>query len=137
MNTFNRFIAALLILFTSSACTADPILEEGEWEMTTQMEMSGMPEGMPTMPPMTHRQCLTREMMLPAQATDQNCEKIEQSVSGNTVTWSMVCTANGITSEMNGTTTYTGDTMNGTMHILTQGMEMSSQVTGKRLGPCK
>ena len=139
MNTFNKLIPALLILFTSSACSADQILEEDEWEITTQMEMSGMPEGVPALPAMLHRQCLTNDMMVPTQGGQhkRNCEKMEQSMSGNTVTWSMRCAANGVTSEMNGTTTYSGDTMQGTMHMVSQAMEMTSQVTGKRLGPCK
>jgi len=144
MNIFNRLIPALLILFANTACSPDPILEEGileegEWEMTTMMEMSGMPAGMPGIPPMTHRQCLTSDMMVPAQGNQQNrdCEKIEQTVSGNTVRWSMSCMANGITSEMKGTTTYTGNTMKGTMHMISQGMSMTSRISGKRLGPCK
>ncbi|GAV20522.1 hypothetical protein MMIC_P1490 [Mariprofundus micogutta] len=134
-------LLALLILCTGTSCSSDAparILEEGEWEMTTQMEMSGMPAGMPAMPPMTHRQCLSNDMMVPAQTDKhQNCEKIEQLVSGNTVTWSMRCTANGMISEMSGTTTYSGDTMEGSMHMNSQGMTMESHITGKRLGPCK
>ena len=135
----SRFIPALLILFSVTACSSDQIIDEGEWEMTTQMEMSGMPAGMPNMPPMTHRQCLTNDMMVPAQQNQQNndCEMVEQSVSGNTVSWNMRCNSNGMVSEMSGSSTYTGDTMKGTMHMITRGMEVTSQLTGKRLGPCK
>jgi len=131
-------ITTLLVLFAGSACTASPILEDGEWEMTTQMEMSGMPEGMPQLPAMVHRQCLSNDMMVPTQERrNQDCEKMEQKVSGNTVTWSMRCTTNGVVSEMNGESTYSGDTMKGTMHMTSQGMEMTSHVTGKRIGSCK
>ena len=138
MKNFKTTIPALLILFGTTACTASPILEDGEWEMTTQMEMSGIPGGMPPMPPMTHRQCLSNDMMVPTQERqNQDCEKMKQDISGNTVTWSMRCTTNGVVSKMNGSSTYSGDTMKGTMHMTTQGMEMTSHVTGKRLGPCK
>jgi hypothetical protein len=138
MKNSSKLFSILLILFTGSACTASPILEDGEWEMTSQMEMSGMPAGMPSMPAMTHRQCITKDMMVPSQEhQNKDCEKMTQDVSGNTVTWSMRCTTNGQTSEMNGTSTYDGDTMKGTMQMTTQDMKMTSHVTGKRLGPCK
>lgn len=102
------------------------------------MTMSGMPEGMPDMPAMTFRQCISKAMMVPSQERhNQDCEKLQQDVSGDTVTWSMRCTTNGVTSEMNGSSTYTGNTMKGTMHMTSQGMKMTSHVTGKRLGPCK
>lgn len=138
MKSFKTVFPTLLILFTGSACTADPIMDEGEWEMAMQMEMSGMPEGMPPMPAMTFRQCLTNDMMVPSQQhSNQDCEKMEQDVSGNTVTWNMRCTTNGVVSEMNGSSTYDGDTMKGTMYMTSQGMKMTSHVTGRRLGPCK
>lgn len=130
-------LANLLLIPQASASELQ--LEEGLWEMTTQMKMEGMPEGMPGgMPPMTHRQCIDKEQMVPTQENrNQDCEKIKQSISGNTVTWSMRCTTHGQVSEMDGETTYTGTTMKGTMHMTTQGMKMTSHVTGKRLGPCK
>ena len=134
-----KLFLILPVICLANACSAAQVLEEGEWEMTTQTEMSGMPEGMPALPAAVHRQCLTNDMMVPAQANqgDQGCETIEQSVSGNTVTWRMRCTSNGITSEMNGSNTYSGDTMTGTMHMVSQGITMISHTTGKRIGPCK
>jgi len=138
MKHIKTSIPALLILFTTTACTASPILEDGEWEMTTQMQMTGMPAGTPQLPAMLHRQCLSNDMMVPTQERqNQDCEKMKQDISGNTVTWSMRCTTNGVVSDMNGTSTYSGDSMEGSMHMITQGMEMSSQVTGERIGPCK
>jgi len=136
----NNYLPLLLLLFTFTACSAsDQLLEEGEWEMTTQMEISGMPAGMPTMPATTYKQCLTNDMMVPVQHNQQNkgCEMLEQNVSGNTVTWSMHCESNGMVSEMNGSNTYTGDSMTGEMQMTSQGMNMVSHTTGKRLGPCK
>ena len=139
MNYFNRVIPALLILFTSSVCFAEQILHEGEWEMTTKIDMSSMPEGMPSLPDMQHSQCITNDMMVPRQKShdSESCKMIDQSVSGHTVTWHIRCTNDGITSDMNGTYTYTGETMKGTTIMNTQGMKMVSHITGKRLGPCK
>ena len=130
-------LLANLLLLAGPAFSSDMQLEDGEWEMTTKMTMEGMPAGM-SMPPMTFRQCISKEKMVPSQERhNQDCEKLEQDVSGSTVTWSMRCTTNGVVSEMNGSSTYTGNTMKGTMHMTSQGMKMTSHVTGKRLGPCK
>jgi len=139
VKNYHRYLPALLILFSTTACSSDQVLEEGEWEMTTQMEMSGMPAGMPAIPATTYKQCLTNDMMVPAQHNQQNkgCEMLEQTVSGNTVTWSMRCSSNGMVSEMNGSNTYTADSMKGEMQMTSQGMNMVSHTTGKRLGPCK
>jgi len=126
------------LLMLADASSSELKLEDGEWEMTSQMEMEGMPAMPSGMPPMTYRQCIAEDKMIPAQQNrNQDCEKIKQFVSGNTVTWSMRCTTNGQVSDMNGTATYSGDTMNGTMHMTSQGMKMTSHVSGKRLGPCK
>ena len=142
---FCRSIAVLLTLLitslisASAICSAEKILNEGEWDMTTRMEMKGMPAGMPSLPDMHHSQCITNEMMVPRQKSqsDESCKMIDQSVSGHTVTWHMRCTNDGITSEMNGTYTYRGDTMKGTMIMNSQGMKIVSHITGKRIGPCK
>jgi hypothetical protein len=136
MFKFIHFISAALILFATSACSSESVMEEGMWEMTSKMEISGM-AGMPQMPPVTYRQCLTNENMAPAQQQpNQNCEMVQQNISGDTVNWKMRCTNSGVTSEMEGTTTYTGDSMEGTMTMNSQGMKMVSHVTGKRVGDC-
>jgi len=139
---FNRVIPLLLVLFAAVACSDGPILEDGEWEMTTQMEIPGMTKDLGGeeygLPPMTHRQCLSSDMMVPTQERrNKDCENMKQDVSGNTVTWSMRCTTNGVVSEMSGESIYSGDRMKGTMQMTTQGMKMTSHLTGKRIGPCK
>jgi hypothetical protein len=134
MKNFRTLIPALLILFAVTACSSGPNMEDGLWEMTSQMEM----EGMPNMPPMSYRECLSRDNMVPTQKQrNQDCEQIEQDISGDTITWRMRCTSNGVTSDINGSSTYSGDTMKGTMQMTTQGMQMTNHVTGKRVGSCK
>ena len=83
---------ALVILFsTSSISFADsvPNMQEGRWEITTKMEMPGMPMNMP---PMTHAQCLAKEDLVPqsSQSGDE-CKITNVEVSGDTVTWVMQC----------------------------------------------
>jgi len=138
----SRVLTILVVIFTTTACTASPIVEDGEWEMTTQMEIPGVPKqaGDQTygLPPMIHHQCLSNDMMVPTQERrNRDCENMKQDISGNTVTWSMRCTSNGVISEMNGESVYKGNTMKGIMHMTTQGIQMTSHVTGKRIGPCK
>jgi len=118
--------------------SSDMQIEEGEWEMTAQMQVEGAPEKMPAMPPMTSRQCISKDMMIPTQQhRNQDCKEIKQSISGDTATWSMRCTTHGVVSKMYGTSTYNGKTMEGTMQVISQGMKITSQVTGKRVGSCK
>lgn len=137
MKKFKTTIPVLLVLTAVAACSSGPNMEDGMWEMTTTMEMEGMPAGMPQLPPMTHRQCLTSDKMIPTQQKrNQDCEVLEQDISGDTVTWKMRCTTGGMVSEMSGSSTYSGDSMEGSSVMTTKGMKMTSHVTGKRLGPC-
>lgn len=137
MKDFRTITLALLTVVAVAACSSGPNMEDGIWEMTTTMEMEGMPAGMPKLPPMTFRQCLSSDKMIPTQQRqNQDCEVLEQDISGNTVTWQMRCTTNGTVSEMSGSSTYSGDTMEGSSQVSTKGMKMSSHVTGRRLGDC-
>lgn len=138
MKNTRTAILSLLTLFAVTACSSGPNMEDGLWEMTSTMEMEGMPQGMPGgMPPMTYRECLTKESMVPTQKKrNQDCKILQQESSGDTVTWRMRCTTGGVVSEMNGSSTYSGSAMQGTMQMTSGGMKMTSRVTGKRLGPC-
>jgi len=137
MKHFKTTILAVMTLFAIAACSSGSDMEDGMWEMTSTMEMEGAPAGMPKMPPMTYRQCLTKDKMIPSQQNkEKNCEILEQDVSGDTVTWKMRCSAGGLVSEMSGSSTYSGDTMEGNSQVTMQGMKMTSHVTGKRIGDC-
>jgi len=138
MKNFSTATLSLLTLFAVTACSSEPNMKDGLWEMTSTMEMEGMKGMAGGMPPMTYRECLTKESMVPTQKRrNQDCKVLEQDISGDTVTWKMRCTTNGVVSEMNGSSTYSGDTMKGTMQMTSGSMKMASHVTGKRLGPCK
>jgi len=133
VNNYHNYFPVLLLLICS-ACSQDQVqkpIAEGEWEVTTRIEIAGM-----SIPPVKHRQCLTGEMMIPAQQANQDCEIIQQSVSGNTVSWKMRCSTHGMATGIDGSSTYTGDTMQGSMHMNAKHMKMVSHLTGRRLGPC-
>ncbi len=128
-----------VFLLPVNQAAADPPFQEGEWEVTTSMEMPGMPY---TPPPMTFQQCLTNEDAVPQKEDpNQECKMLEQKVSGDTLDWNVRCKTSEGTTDAKGKITYTGDSMKGTTHITSnqggQQMNMTSHMQGRRLGPCK
>ncbi|MFO7605024.1 MAG: DUF3617 family protein [Desulfurivibrionaceae bacterium] len=107
--------------------------QEGEWEITTTVEIPGMPFAMP---PTTFRHCL-EENGVPYQAGDgEECETISREVSGDTVSWRISCRGEEGLIEMTGVTTYTGDNMDSQVKMQSEDGEMSMHMTGRRLGSC-
>jgi hypothetical protein len=107
------------------------------WEVTTKMEMPGMPMAMPAQ---TQRVCIGKggkdEDYVPKR---ENCRMLESKRVGNKVSYKMACTgkdAMSITGEStHGTNSYEGRMMmTGTMQG--QPMEMSQTYAGKRIGDC-
>ncbi len=135
----NSFIVFITIFsITSFAFAGSKInMKEGKWEITTKMEISGMPM---SMPPMTHTQCLTNKDLVPQSSqTDQECNITDQKISKDTVTWKVTCKGQGGESKGTGKITYKGDSFNGIIKVTTvqPKMEMTSQVSGRRIGNCK
>ncbi|MBN1363904.1 MAG: DUF3617 domain-containing protein [Syntrophaceae bacterium] len=134
------FAVFLSMLWTAGAFAE---LKEGLWEVTTQVEIKGMPQ---QMPPTTFRQCITKNDPVP-QNKDQNkdknyeCKTINRKVSGNTISYTMECKGKEGETKVSGTTTYTDNSMNGTStsNIKIKGqpeMQMTSKIRGKYIGPC-
>jgi hypothetical protein len=139
-----RILHWAVILFVSFLWTdsgfAGPDMREGEWEITTQTEMPGMPF---SMPPVTVTQCLTKENLVPSgqEPGQEKCEVLDVKVSGNTVSWCMRCRDEGSTMEGRGEITYHGDTFEGVTHIDVEspsegGMQMTNKMKGRRIGDC-
>jgi len=127
----------IVCLFWTTVVFAE--LKEGLWEITTQVEMKGMPQ---SMPPTTFRQCITKSNPVP-QNKDKNfeCKIISQKVSGGTVSYQVECTGKEGVVQTSGTTTYTDKAMNGasTTSFKMKGqpaMTMSNKIKGKYIGPC-
>lgn len=78
----------LLPLFSLAAVAyAEPNLQDGLWEITSQMEMPGMPAA--AMRPTKMTQCMTKTSAVPnTQPKDKNhdCKMTSTNVAGNTVT---------------------------------------------------
>ncbi|ABW68099.1 DUF3617 domain-containing protein [Desulfosudis oleivorans] len=131
-----RTVMAMACVFILGAglVWAGPNMKPGKWEITTTTEIPGMgPQAF------THAQCITEEDAVPMdKEQSKDCEVREMKVSGNTVSWKIVCKGEGGTTEGSGKITYSGDTMNGTMetYVPENNMRIKSTMKGKRLGAC-
>ncbi len=148
MNSKTMIGSMVLVLSLVTVCLAvSPRMKAGLWEITTSMEMKGMP--MPfAMKPITQTKCITPkdvqdpEKTVPKTSKDENCKVQDYKASGNHVTWKMVCTGkHGMTST--GEMTYSnGTSYKGSMVMDTEGknihtMHMTYHFQGKRIGNCK
>jgi hypothetical protein len=124
-------IAALLFLFSARLSFAAPNMEDGLWEITSTVDMPGMPSKS-----FTQTSCLTKEKAVP-QTAESGCTIKDMKTQGNTVTWTVVCKEATST----GKVTYAGTTMEGFTEttVKTNGntMTIKSRMKGKRIGPCK
>jgi hypothetical protein len=125
--------AAISISFAGSV----PNIQEGMWEITSKVEMPGMPM---EMPPMKYTQCLTKEDLVPQSSQPgEECKITQTKVTGNTVTWTMQCKGQGGTMTGTGSVTYSGTSFKGTikMTMPESNMEMTSHISGHRIGDCE
>ncbi len=136
--------AAIAVMFLwGTFAFAGVNLHEGLWEITTKMEMQGMPMKMPAR---KHTQCLTKKNMLKTmvpkeQDQEEECKITDTKISGNTVTWTMKCRGEDAM-EVTGKTTYHGDTFEGTITMISNDpeegkMKMINHISGRRIGECK
>jgi hypothetical protein len=126
------FIPAVLFLFFATFSFAAPNMEDGLWEITSTMEMPGMPAKS-----FTHSSCLTKEKAVP-QTSQSDCTIKDVKNLGNTITWTVVCREGATMSK--GKVTYAGTTMDGVIETTVKsngGKTMTMKMKGKRIGPCK
>lgn len=139
VSIFAVFVIILALFWCIGVQAAEPNMKDGLWEITTKMEMKGMPGNIP---PSVTKQCLTKKDSVPqGKEKNPNCKMTDQKVSGNTVTWTMVCKEKEGTVESKGSITYKGDTFDGTTTTVIKdktrkAQQFSTKMSGKRLGPC-
>ena len=130
------FMVFILVFFASTAWAQ---LKDGLWEMTTRVEIKGMPQ---QMPPSTFRQCISQKDPVPQnQDKSMACKTTQQKISGNKVTYAVECKGDSGTMVTLGENTYTGSSMDGTAttRFTMKGqpeMQMQSTIKGKYIGPC-
>jgi len=110
-------------------------MRDGYWELTTTMDMPGMPV---KMAPTKVKHCYTKEDVKDQKktiTTDKNCTVTDLKQSGNKVSWKMKCTGENA-GVFSGETVFRGDAYDSTMKMQTQGQTMNMKVKAKRLGNC-
>ncbi|RPH52245.1 MAG: DUF3617 domain-containing protein [Desulfobacteraceae bacterium] len=134
-------IIVLLLTYVSFAAAA-PDMKEGLWEITvtSKMEMPGMT--MP-IPPVKYTQCLTKNDFVPQKnEKGEQCEKVNVTVNGNTVSWTVKCNGKEGPTKGTGKITYKGDAYEGVMNMTFPNEgggegKMTSNMSGKWIGKCK
>jgi uncharacterized protein DUF3617 len=133
-------VAALAVPLVAFAKGAQ---KPGNWHITVEMELVGMPM---KPPPQSFDKCVT-----PEQAEDpkkalkeqsKDCDPADVKVDGNKVTYKVTCHKNGGTQTGAGEIVYAGDSYTGTMTMemnnprTGQPMKMIQHMTGQRTGDC-
>jgi hypothetical protein len=141
---YKTIVSAVVILLAGvsfSYAGAGPSIHEGTWEITSTMEMEGMPAAGAA--PMKYAQCLTSKDAVPKNPdTIKGCTIKDMKVEGNTVTWTMRCEEQGAAIDASGTVTYSSDTMQGAVKMSLSDpeggkLQMTQRMSGKRIGDCK
>jgi len=111
-------------------------MNEGNWEMSIQTEMPGMPFAMPAI---KYTHCLTKENMTPQKPEkNQDCKLISSNITGSTYTWVMECKSKkGEVTRSEGSITYRGATFEGAIKTNMNGTLINQKISGRRTGECK
>ncbi len=135
MSRFVLLMATLMVLvgFTTANAGSGLNMEDGMWEITSRVKVQGM-----TVPTMTYSQCMTKEDAVPQNSSPQqnNCKVLDKKKVGNTVSWAVVCKEQTGDIKGKGSITYHGDRFEGQVTMEYAGMEMVTDMSGKRTGPC-
>jgi hypothetical protein len=114
---------------------AAEMMKPGLWEITTSMEMPGLPF---QPPPQAMRHCYTaQEVKEQPVPKDSNCKITDLKSSAGKVNWKMECKGE-MAGKREGKIVYQGDSAYaGWTKMQTQGMTMSTKYKAKRVGDCK
>ena len=130
-------VAASLAGCSSDAGSSGVDMQPGLWQVTTQIEIPGMPV---PIPPATVSYCMTADELVPKTSQDPSqgrCETASQSINGNTVSWRAVCQSPQGETVSTGRITYGGDTYHGSVEIEAPGVPpMKQMLNGRRVGDC-
>ena len=119
-------------------CSASPAGAQGKddlWEVSSKMEMPGMPMGMPAQ---MSRVCSAKnrkdEDLVPKQG---ECRMVGSKRTGNVFTYAMECSGTHA-STVNGTITFGNTAYDGRMHLVMKGSNDAMDMTfsGRRVGDC-
>ena len=134
-------LPGLTALFFSVTAIAEGVsINPGEWEMTSSMSMTMMPQPRVT----TVKECIKESELNPADFNmDENnpCNITDVIIDGGSASWSISCpTEGGPVMEGRWEFTSSGDSISGsgkmTADYASQAMGFDMTWTGKRIGDC-
>ena len=119
-----------------SIAPAAEMIKPGLWEITTTIEMPGMPF---QQPPQTVRHCVTpQEAKDPEKSLpiNKDCKIVDLKSSANKINWKVECTGK-MAGKGEGKIEYKADTSyEGITKIQTHGMTFNMKHKGTRVGEC-
>ena len=136
------FVVTFAMLACGSAAAqvggkADPQGKDELWDVTSKMEMPGMPMAMP---PQTRRVCVEKGNDAGTIPKNDGCTVVDTKRVGNKFTYRMECKKGKDDYVATGETTSGGSGYQGTMRMAGkmdgQSMEMSMAYSGTRVGNC-
>ena len=128
-----ELLSGIVLLAVASPASVWAAGSDELWEMTTRMDMPGM-----VMPAMTETVCLPKGgSYKPGKVPHQkNCEMSDLKVTGNKTSWKMHCSGRDAM-DGSGEVTRTANTMKGTMKLSSKEIQMTQDISGKRVGTCQ
>lgn len=123
----------MTLLVAASPASAWAAGSDELWEMTTRADMPGMP-----MPAVTETVCLAKGAgYKPGKVPHQrNCEVTDLKVSGSKTSWKVHCSGRDPL-QGSGEVTRTANTMKGTVKLSSREIQMTQDISGKRVGNCQ
>ena len=133
-----KFLSGVVLLGLINSASAWAAGSDGLWEVTTKMEMPGMPFAMPGQ---TARVCMKKghendpNNAVPKNK-DQDCKMTDTKISGNKSSWKMTC---GGKHPMTGSgeITRSDGAYSGKMLMHSKDGDMTMTYEGKRIGTCQ
>ncbi len=138
-----QFVLALLLFAMMESVAAEmevPDVKEGMWEITSQMEMPGMPMAVPSV---ISKQCYTKQSMKPENILRNNhCTMQKMDLRDNSVSWQMRCQQQGMQMTGTGNIDYQHTSFSGNFNMKMSGanqpaMQMNTRLKGRYIGPCQ
>jgi hypothetical protein len=131
-----------MALFITLNCLGNETLniKYGEWKMTQKMNMANLPIKIPSQPAQTDKQCLTEESVKKGfgKMKDlKDCKITKNIITENTITWEALCVKSGQKTTIKSLINYKKTSLTGKISFSIMGMNMTTNITGKYIGPCK
>ncbi|HCR99108.1 MULTISPECIES: DUF3617 domain-containing protein [Halomonas] len=138
-----NMVVAATLAFPMVALAETPNVTPGEWEFVSVTSISGdmdIPDQTET-----ERQCITQDDLEGAEfgfiEEEDGCELLNQEMSADGLSYSMVCRAEGGEANIDGDMSFMGEQISGSVDILTQSpmgeLTMNTAIEGQRVGECE